>query len=92
MEKELTAVDSVLEVMKPKPDDDGLNTSLDDVILLLEREVERLKAALDYYRLVDDEAARRAVRDHVDAIEDRQDRLDDLRALQQAARDARADD
>lgn len=88
MEHQLPAVDGVLEVIKPQPGEEGLNASLDDVIMLLERELERLKAALEYYRLQDGAAARRAVLAHVDAIEARQDRLDDLRELLRAAGDA----
>lgn len=60
---------------------DALNDSLDDVILLLEREIERLKSSLDIYRDSEHPNRRDIMRMHVDALDRRQDTLDEMRDL-----------
>ncbi|MEJ2130983.1 MAG: hypothetical protein P8Y95_05025 [Gammaproteobacteria bacterium] len=60
---------------------EGLNHSLDDMVELLEREIERLKASLEFYRLSDSPNRDEQIRFHIKQIDRRQDALDDLRAL-----------
>ena len=60
---------------------DSLNESLDDVILLLEREIDRLKTSLEIYRESRHPDRKEIVRMHVAALDRRQDALDDMRAL-----------
>ena len=68
-----------------QPPDDALeaeiNTSLDDVLDLLAQEVERLQAALEYYRLSEHPDKERLIRWHVQQIDIRQDRLEDVKAM-----------
>jgi acyl-CoA reductase-like NAD-dependent aldehyde dehydrogenase len=59
-----------------------MNESLDDLIALLTAEVERLKIDLETFRLSSHPNRARLVRELVDAIDERQDRLEELAALQ----------
>ena len=63
------------------------NESLDDMIHLLEREIERLKVSLDNHRLSKHPERESLVRWHVRAIDDRQDALDRLKEMVVAERD-----
>ncbi|MCR9277655.1 MAG: hypothetical protein NXH85_06740 [Pseudomonadaceae bacterium] len=60
---------------------DALNDSLDDVIVLLEREIERLKSSLAVYRDSEHPNRRDIMRMHVEALDRRQDTLDEMRDL-----------
>lgn len=62
---------------------DGLNRSLDDMVELLEREIERLKASLEFYRLSDSPNREEQIRFHVRQIDQRQDALEDLRSMRE---------
>jgi hypothetical protein len=64
-------------------DETDLNTSLDDVVVLLERELARLRQALEFYRLSSHPDREARIRWHVDAIDARQDALDRVRLLLQ---------
>jgi hypothetical protein len=64
-----------------------LNRSLDDVVRLLEREIERLKASLEVFRLSAHPQRQDIIRWHVRALDDRQDALDDMKRLLEAAPD-----
>ncbi len=70
--------------------DEHLNRSLDDVIELLEREIERLKLSLDNYRLSAHPNRAEIVRWHVRALDERQDALEDLKAMILSERDGKA--
>ncbi len=59
-----------------------MNESLDDLIALLAAEIERLKVDLETFRLSSHPNRERLVRELVDAIDERQDRLEELVALQ----------
>ncbi|MCA9233412.1 MAG: hypothetical protein H6993_03015 [Pseudomonadales bacterium] len=67
--------------------DDDAALTLDDVIGLLEGEIERLKTALQTYRLLDHPRKAEIIRWHVRNLDARQDRLDELRAMLLARRD-----
>lgn len=82
----------VFESMTSDPDDEGLNASLDEMIVLLEREVARLKAALEVYRLLEGNDAARIARQHVASLEEREGRLADLRDLRDATAEPRQPD
>lgn len=58
-----------------------LNRSLDEVIELLEREIERLKQSLETYRLSEHPKRDEIIRWHVRTLDERQDALEDLRAM-----------
>lgn len=60
---------------------DSINESLDDVIVLLEREIDRLKTSLEIYRESRHPDRKDIVRMHVAALDRRQDALDDMKAL-----------
>ncbi|MEM1229693.1 MAG: hypothetical protein AAGI15_04090 [Pseudomonadota bacterium] len=66
------------------------NDSLTDLIALLEAEVERLKVDLETFRLTQHPSRERIVRELVDQIDARQDRLEELEAIrrEQAGPDA----
>ncbi len=66
--------------------DADIELSLDDVVMLLEREIERLKAALETYRLLDHPRKVDIIRWHVRRLDERQDRLDELKAALTARR------
>lgn len=61
--------------------DSQLNTSLDEVLDMLAREVERLQAALEFYRLSEHPQKDELIRWHVREIDVRQDRLEDIKAF-----------
>lgn len=61
--------------------DSQLNTSLDDVLDMLAREVDRLQVALEFYRLSEHPQKDELIRWHVREIDARQDRLEDIKAL-----------
>jgi hypothetical protein len=58
-----------------------LNQSIDDVIDLLEREIRRLQASLETYRLSQHPRRGDIIRWHVRSLDERQDTLEELRAL-----------
>lgn len=58
-----------------------LDLSLDDMVDLLAREIERLKASLEMYRLLDHPQKEQIIVRHVQALDERQDRLDELKEL-----------
>ena len=60
-------------------DDAGINGSIEDVIGLMDREVERLKLALESLRLTS--AAPEQIRWHIRQIDQRQLVLDELRKM-----------
>ena len=62
---------------------EGLNRSIDDMVELLEREIERLKASLEFYRLSNSRNRDEQIRFHIRQIDQRQDALEDLRALRE---------
>ncbi len=70
--------------------DEHLNRSLDDVIELLEREIGRLKASLETYRLSTHPQRAEIVRWHVRTLDERQDALESLQALILAERQGKA--
>ena len=59
----------------------ALNRSLDDVVRLLEREIERLKASLEVFRSSTHPQRQDIIRWHIRALDDRQDALDDMKRL-----------
>ncbi len=61
--------------------EEEINTSLDEVLDLLAQEVERLQVALEFYRLSDHPDKDKLIRWHVQQIDARQDRLEDIKAL-----------
>ncbi len=61
--------------------EEEINTSLDEVLDLLAQEVERLQVALEFYRLSDHPEKDKLIRWHVQQIDARQDRLEDIKAL-----------
>lgn len=65
-----------------------LNQSIDDVIDLLEREIERLQASLETYRLSDHPRRGDIIRWHVKSLDERHDALEELRALVMAQHDS----
>ena len=66
---------------------DQLNRSLDDVIDLLTREIERLKESLESYRLSEHPKRAEIIRWHVRTLDERQDALEELKSLILATRD-----
>ena len=66
---------------------DELNQSLDDVIDLLAKEIERLKLSLETYRLSRHPKRAEIIRWHVQTLDERQDALEELQALILAERD-----
>ena len=75
--------------MEDMPESEGsadgdLDFTLEDMVLLLEREIERLKAALETYRLLDHPRKVDIIRWHVRRLDERQDRLDELQAALRA--------
>lgn len=67
-----------------------LNQSLDDVIQLLEREIQRLKESLDTYRLSGHPQRGDIIRWHIRTLDERQDALERLRVMLLAQQDADA--
>ncbi len=66
--------------------DADIEFTLDDVVLLLEREIERLKEALETYRMLDHPRKVDIIRWHVRRLDERQDRLEELNAALRARR------
>jgi hypothetical protein len=58
-----------------------LNRSLDDVIDLLEKEIERLKESLETYRLSGHPNKQEMIRWHVRTLDERQDALEKLQEM-----------
>jgi len=69
-------------------DDEQINNSLDDVIALLEREIERLQVSLETIRLSDHPERTALIRWHIRSLDERQDALDRMKALLIAAASA----
>ncbi len=67
--------------MDQREEEWALNNSLDDVILLLEREIERLKESLTLFRLSDRPDRNEIVRWHIRTLDERQDALESMKAL-----------
>ena len=61
--------------------DAELNTNLHEVLDLMSQQVERLKASLEFFRLSDHQNKDEIIRWHVREIDERQDRMDELKAL-----------
>lgn len=59
----------------------SVNESLDELIALLTAEIDRLKVDLETFRLTDNPAKRQITAELVRAIDERQDRLEELTAL-----------
>jgi hypothetical protein len=62
-------------------EDELINNSLDDVIVLLEREIERLQASLETIRLSNHADRAALIRWHIGALDERQDALDRMKAM-----------
>ncbi len=58
-----------------------MNDSLEQVLQLLAKEVERLKKALEYYRQSDRPDREDLMRWHVQRIDERQDRMEEIKNL-----------
>ena len=72
---------------KPAAPDKGeqppedLDLSLEDVLDLLANEIERLQISLDTYRLSDHPSKQSLIRWHVQQIDARHDRLDEIKQM-----------
>ena len=62
-------------------EDELINNSLDDVIVLLEREIERLKESLETIRLSTHPERNTLIRWHIQTLDERQDALEQMKAL-----------
>jgi len=62
-------------------DEDEINTSLFQVMDLLVQEIERLKLALETHRLSEHPRKQEMIRWHVQQIDARQDRLEDVQRM-----------
>ena len=71
---------------------DELELTLDDVIVLLMREIERLKAALGTWRVLDHPRKDEIIRWHVRTLDERQDKLEDLKTMLLARQGGRPGD
>ena len=69
-------------------DENDLNRSLDDVVELLAREIERLKESLETYRLSKHPNRQEIIRWHVRTLDERQDTLEELQAMLLAQRES----
>ena len=65
---------------------DNTNHSVEDMVELLEAEIERLKTSLETFQLTNHPDKRRIIAEHVAALDARQDALETLRELLDAAR------
>ena len=65
--------------------DELINNSLDDVIVLLEREIERLQLSLETIRLSNHPDRSELIRWHIRTLDERQDALEQMKALLLAA-------
>ncbi len=61
--------------------EEHLNRSLEDVLDLLARDVERLKAELEYWRLSGHPNKDHLIRRYVARIDARQDRMEEVKAM-----------
>ena len=68
--------------------DAELNRSLDDVVELLAREIERLKESLETYRLSQHPKRQEIIRWHVQTLDERQDALEELQSMLLAQRES----
>ena len=68
--------------------DTELNTSLHDVLDLMAREVERLQNNLEYFRLSNHPQKEQLIRELVSEIDERHDRMDQLKGMLLADTDA----
>ena len=68
--------------------ENDLNRSLDDVVELLAREIERLKESLETYRLSKHPNRQEIIRWHVRTLDERQDTLEELQAMLLAQRES----
>jgi hypothetical protein len=68
-------------VNETSEEDAHLNRSLDDVVSLLEREIQRLQESLETYRLSNHPNRNEIIRWHVRTLDERQDALERLRAM-----------
>ncbi len=66
-------------------EDELINNSLDDVIVLLEREIERLKESLETIRLSTHPDRNTLIRWHIQTLDERQDALEQMKVLISAA-------
>lgn len=71
--------------------EDQLNRSLDDVIELLQREIERLKESLETYRQSGHPNRQEIIRWHIRSLDERQDALEELQRLILAERAANSE-
>jgi hypothetical protein len=62
-------------------DEELVNNSLDDVIVLLEREIERLKESLGAIRLSTRSDRAQLIRWHIQTLDERQDALEQMKEL-----------
>ena len=62
-------------------EDELINNSLDDVIALLEREIERLKESLETIRLGTHPDRSTLIRWHIQTLDERQDALEQMKQL-----------
>lgn len=67
--------------------DEDINTSLYDVLDLLATQVEKLQASLEFYRHSKRPDRQEIVRWHVEQIDHRQDRMDEIKSLILASRE-----
>ncbi len=65
-------------------DEELINNSLDDVIVLLEREIERLKESLETIRLSAHPDRSQLIRWHIQTLDERQDALEQMKQLMAA--------
>jgi hypothetical protein len=70
--------------------DHHVNRSLDDVIVLLEREIERLQTSLEIYRFSGHPGRAELIAWHVRTLDERQDTLEELQGLIIAQREGMA--
>jgi len=61
--------------------DELINNSLNDVVVLLEREIERLQLSLETIRLSNNPDRSELIRWHIRTLDERQDALEQMRAL-----------
>ena len=80
--------DKPLAVDRSAQQDEELNRSLDDVVELLAREIERLKESLETYRLSRHPKRQEIIRWHVHTLDERQDALEELQAMLLAQRES----
>ncbi len=72
-------------VREPSPEE-GINSSLHDVLDLLAAQVEKLKASLEFHRLSNPDKTD-VIRWHVEQIDQRQDRMEEVKQMILVGRD-----